>query len=361
MQDSVGFAIRVENRYKGIRSPHKIKMAVSGCARECAEAQSKDVGLIATENGYNLYVCGNGGAKPRHAELLAADLDEPTAIKYVDRFLAYYISTADKLTRTSAWREKLEGGIDHIRDVVVHDKLGLCDELEAMIQRLVDSYQCEWAAVVRDPEKRRLFRQFANTEETEGCIEIVSERGQPRPASWPADFVSLEQFRALSAEAAVERPTTWVRVGAVADFPRDGGAAIKYGGVQIAVFNFATRGEWYACQNMCPHKKAFVLSRGILGDAAGVPKVACPLHKKTFSLVSGESLQQEEYRIRTFPVRVEGDQVYLDLPSSDALDQALSTEVGCRLAAACEAHAQEPKGSGNGEAAYCLAGSGQEA
>jgi nitrite reductase (NADH) large subunit len=361
MQDSVGFAIRVENRYKGIRSPHKIKMAVSGCARECAEAQSKDVGLIATENGYNLYVCGNGGAKPRHAELLAADLDEPTAIKYVDRFLAYYISTADKLTRTSVWREKLEGGIDHIRDVVVHDKLGLCDELEAMIQRLVDSYQCEWAAVVRDPEKRRLFRQFANTEETEGCIEIVSERGQPRPASWPADFVSLEQFRALSAEAAVERPTTWVRVGAVADFPRDGGAAIKYGGVQIAVFNFATRGEWYACQNMCPHKKAFVLSRGILGDAAGVPKVACPLHKKTFSLVSGESLQQEEYRIRTFPVRVEGDQVYLDLPSSDALDQALSTEVGCRLAAACEAHAQEPKGSGNGEAAYCLAGSGQEA
>ncbi len=126
VQDSVGFAIRVENRYKGIRAPHKIKMAVSGCIRECAEAQSKDVGLIATEKGYNLYVCGNGGSKPRHAELLATDLDEETALRYIDRFLMYYIMTADKLTRTSVWCEKLEGGLEHIRDVVVHDKLGIC-------------------------------------------------------------------------------------------------------------------------------------------------------------------------------------------------------------------------------------------
>ncbi len=339
VQDSVGFAIRIENRYRGIRSPHKIKMAVSGCVRECAEAQSKDVGLIATESGYNLYVCGNGGSKPRHAELLARDLDEETAIKYVDRFLMYYISTADKLTRTSVWREKLEGGIDHIRDVVVHDKLGLASELEAMIQRLIDTYQCEWAAVVRDPKKRRRFRQFANTEESEPCIEIVSERGQQRPASWPSDFVSLEQFRSLSAYTPDEQPTTWVRVGAVSDFPKDGGAAIKYGRVQIAVFNFTTRGEWYASQNMCPHKKAFVLSRGIVGDAGGIPKVACPLHKKTFSLISGESLQQEEFRIRTFPVRVEGDDVYLDLPSAEVLDQELATEIGCRLATSCESHA----------------------
>ena len=114
----------------------------------------------------------------------------------------YYISTADKLTRTSVWREKLEGGIDHIRDVVVHDKLGLAGELEAMIQRLVDTYQCEWAAVVRDPEKRRQFRQFANTDDSEPCIEIVSERGQQRPASWPSDFVSLEQFRRIQSPRA---------------------------------------------------------------------------------------------------------------------------------------------------------------
>jgi nitrite reductase (NADH) large subunit len=336
VQDSVGFAIRVENRYKGIRSPHKIKMAVSGCVRECAEAQSKDVGLIATENGYNLYVCGNGGSKPRHAELLAGDLDEATAIKYVDRFLAYYISTADKLTRTSVWREKLEGGIDHIRDVVVHDKLGLADELEAMIQRLVDTYQCEWAAVVRDPQKRRQFRQFVNTDETESCIEIVSERGQQRPAPWPSEPVSLERFRAMHGHALTEEAATWVRVGQVEDFPKDGGAAVKHGQVQIAVFNFASRGEWFACQNMCPHKKAFVLSRGIVGDASGVPKVACPLHKKTFSLVTGESLQQEEYRIRTFPVRVEGDDVFVKLPPVETLDRELATEIGCRLATTCE-------------------------
>lgn len=338
VQDSVGFAIRVENRYKGIRSPHKIKMAVSGCVRECAEAQSKDVGLIATENGYNLYVCGNGGSKPRHAELLATDLDEDTAIRYVDRFLMYYISTADKLTRTSVWREKLEGGIEHIRDVVVHDKLGLAAELEAMIARLIDTYQCEWAAVVRDPEKRKRFQQFANTDETESCIEIVSERGQQRPGPWPADFVSLEQFRALSNLPPVDQATSWIRVGATSDFPKDGGAAIKYGRVQIAVFNFTSRGEWYASQNMCPHKKAFVLSRGIVGDASGVPKVACPLHKKTFSLISGESLQQEEYRIRTFPVRIDGEDVYLDLPPTDVLDKELATEIGCRLATSCASH-----------------------
>jgi nitrite reductase (NADH) large subunit len=288
VQDSVAFAIRVENRYKGIRAPHKIKMAVSGCIRECAEAQSKDVGLIATEQGYNLYVCGNGGSKPRHADLLATDLDEDTALRSVDRFLMYYIMTADRLTRTSVWCEKLEGGLDHIRDVIVHDKLGIAAELDAMMSRLVGAYQCEWAAVVHDPEKRKLFRQFMNSDVTESCIEIVHERGQARPADWPSEFVSLEQFRMLDGRSwadherdAEPSSASWVAVGKVADFPRDGGATIKYGRSQIAVFNLTSRGEWYASQNMCPHKKAFVLSRGILGDAAGEPKVACPLHKKT--------------------------------------------------------------------------------
>jgi len=161
--DSVGFAIRIENRYRGIRAPHKLKFAVSGCVRECAEAQGKDVGLIATENGYNLYVCGNGGATPRHADLLVADIDEETAVKYMDRFLMYYIMTADKLTRTSVWLEKMEGGLDHIRDVVINDSLNICDELEARMQMLVDTYQCEWKTVVEDPEKRAFFKQFVNT------------------------------------------------------------------------------------------------------------------------------------------------------------------------------------------------------
>ena len=80
-------ALEIENRYKGLRAPHKLKFAVSGCTRECAEAQSKDVGVIATEKGWNLYVCGNGGMKPRHAELLACDLDRATLLRYIDRLL----------------------------------------------------------------------------------------------------------------------------------------------------------------------------------------------------------------------------------------------------------------------------------
>jgi NAD(P)H-dependent nitrite reductase large subunit/NAD(P)H-dependent nitrite reductase small subunit len=345
VQDSVGYAIRVEHRYKGIRAPHKIKMAVSGCIRECAEAQGKDVGLIATENGYNLYVCGNGGSKPRHADLLASDLDEDTALRYIDRFLAYYIMTADRLTRTSVWLEKLEGGIDHIRDVVVADKLGIAAELEALTQRLVDTYECEWAAVVRDPEKRRRFRQFVNSDEEEPCIEFVHERGQSRPADWPSEFVSLEQFRMLDGRSLGEHEEQngsglrWVQVGFADDFPIDGGATVKYGKSQIAVFNFASRGDWYASQNMCPHKKAFVLSRGIVGSAGETPKIACPLHKKTFSLETGESLQGEEYRIKTFRVKVENGRVYVELPPPESLDPVMATEIGCELATYCNGHA----------------------
>ena len=357
-QDSVGFAIRVENRYKGIRAPHKVKMAVSGCVRECAEAQCKDVGLVATENGYNLYVCGNGGAKPRHADLLVADIDEETAIRYIDRFFAYYISTAEKLTRTSVWCEKLEGGIDHIRDVVVEDKLGICEELEARMQHLVDTYHCEWKRVVDDPEQRKRFRQFVNTEEEESLIEFVDERGQTRPADWVSELVSLDQIGLPSeaneagektdTESQTETPNLsgdWVDVGAVDDFPIDGGAAIKYGQVQIAVFRFESRNEWYACQQMCPHKKAFVLSRGIVGDAGGVPKVACPLHKKNFSLESGECLTEEPYALEVFPVKVREGRVLLSLPPEAALNQRLATGIGRKLATepACQSCSSNPQ------------------
>jgi nitrite reductase (NADH) large subunit len=344
VQDSVGFAIRVEHRYKGMRAPHKIKMAVSGCIRECAEAQSKDVGLIATEQGYNLYICGNGGAKPRHADLLASDLDEELALKYIDRFLAYYIMTAERLTRTSVWLEKLEGGTEHIRDVVIHDKLGIAGELEAMTQHLVDTYECEWAAVVRNPEKRRRFRQFVGSDESDPCIEFVSERGQSRPVDWPSDFVSLEQFRMHDGRVLgelLESDLRWVAVGHVDDFPIDGGATVKYGKSQIAVFNFARRGEWYATQNMCPHKRAFVLSRGIMGSAGEEPKIACPLHKKTFSLKSGESLQGEEYRIKTFRAKVEDGRVFVELPPPEALDPLMRDETSCAVASCCNGDARD--------------------
>jgi NAD(P)H-dependent nitrite reductase large subunit/NAD(P)H-dependent nitrite reductase small subunit len=344
VQDAVGFAVRLENRYKGIRAPHKIKSAVSGCVRECAEAQGKDFGLVATEKGYNLYVCGNGGARPRHADLLAVDIDEETAITYIDRFLMYYIMTADKLTRTAVWIDKLEGGIEHLKEVIIADKLGICAELEARMQFLVDSFRCEWTEVVHDPAKRRLFRQFVNTDDTEPCIETVSERGQRRPADWPSEAVSRQQINLLERLGGAEHDpssaadSTWVNVAAAADIPPNGGATMKYGKVQIAVFHFASRGAWYACQQMCPHKKAFVLSRGILGDAGGVPKIACPLHKKTFSLESGACLSGDDYAVQVFPVKVEDGSVYLKLPPAEVLDRYLATEIGCRLATSCNAN-----------------------
>ncbi len=334
VQDSVRFAIEVEKRYRGIRAPHKIKFAVSGCARECAEAQSKDVGLIATENGYNLYVGGNGGAKPRHADLFATDIDEPTAIRFIDRFLMYYIFTANKLTRTATWLEQLDGGLKHVQEVVIDDKLGLCDEFEQRMQHLVDTYQCEWKAVVDDPEKRKLYRQFVNTKEIEPDIEFVDERGQRRPSDWSTED-QLVQIQTLdgphTTKEASKRPEApkprWIEVGSVSDFPRDGGAAVKVGDVQIAVFNFASRGEWYACQNMCPHKNALVLSRGILGDVNDTPKIACPLHKKTFSLKSGECLSGEDYSVKTFPIQIDAGKVLVQVPPETQLDALLSTKL----------------------------------
>ena len=182
VQDSVGMAILVENRYKGLRAPHKLKSAVSGCTRECAEAQSKDFGVIATENGWNLYVCGNGGMKPRHADLFATDLDDDTLIRYIDRFLMFYIRTADRLQRTSVWMDNLEGGIDYLRDVIIEDSLGIAAELEAQMEHVAGTYACEWKAAIEDPEKRKRFRQFVNSDEPDSGVVFVRERDQVRPA-----------------------------------------------------------------------------------------------------------------------------------------------------------------------------------
>ena len=181
VQDSVGFAIQIENRYKGLRSPHKIKFAVSGCTRECAEAQSKDVGIIATEKGWNLYVCGNGGMKPRHADLLASDLDTETLIKTVDRFLMFYIRTADRLQRTSVWLENLEGGLDYLKQVVLEDKLNIAAELEAEMQLVVDVYECEWKRAINDPQTLKRFKHFVNSDKADDNVVFVGERGQKRP------------------------------------------------------------------------------------------------------------------------------------------------------------------------------------
>ncbi|WP_374246625.1 nitrite reductase large subunit NirB [Zoogloea sp.] len=182
VDDSVGLAVELENRYKGLRAPHKIKFGVSGCTRECAEAQGKDVGIIATDKGWNLYVCGNGGMKPRHAELIAADLSKEKLVQLIDRFLMFYVRTADRLQRTSTWRDNLEGGLDYLKDVVVNDSLGLAAELEAQMQHVVETYQCEWKTAVTNPDVRKRFRTFVNSDKADEHIVFVEERGQIRPA-----------------------------------------------------------------------------------------------------------------------------------------------------------------------------------
>jgi len=182
VDDSVALAIELENRYKGLRSPHKIKFGVSGCTRECAEAQGKDIGIIATETGWNLYVCGNGGMKPRHADLFATHLDKETLIKYIDRFLSFYVRTADRLQRTSVWLENMEGGLDYLKSVVIADKLGLCEQLEQQMQHVITTYQCEWKTTIEDAAKLKRFHHFVNSDQLDDNLVFVEERGQLRPA-----------------------------------------------------------------------------------------------------------------------------------------------------------------------------------
>jgi len=268
VQDSTGLAVILENRYKGLRAPHKIKMAVSGCTRECAEAQSKDVGVIATDKGWNLYLCGNGGMKPRHADLFASDLDDATLLRYVDRFLMFYIRTADRLQRTSTWRDNLEGGLEYLREVIIDDSLGIADELEQEMQRVVDTYQCEWQTTLQDPGR-------------------------------------LAQFRTL--EAAPVATKRWQAVCTLDEIPEEAGIGARLGGEHIALFRFGK--AVYALEDREPGGSVSVLSRGILGDAGGEPVVISPLYKTRIRLRDGRQVDTGEVAVRAWPVKVDGDRV----------------------------------------------------
>ncbi|WP_299064614.1 nitrite reductase large subunit NirB [uncultured Polaribacter sp.] len=184
MAESVSFGIELENRYRGIRAPHKIKGGVSGCIRECAEARGKDFGLIAVEGGWNLYLGGNGGANPRHAELFAEQIDNETVVKYLDRYLMFYMRTAKPLQRTAAWQERLEGGLDYLKEVIIDDKLGIAQDLETEMQTLVNKFECEWTQAVNDPEVMKRFNHFVNSDEEDDNIAFVSLRDQKMPQPW---------------------------------------------------------------------------------------------------------------------------------------------------------------------------------
>ncbi|KFA65808.1 hypothetical protein S40285_05369 [Stachybotrys chlorohalonatus IBT 40285] len=331
--DSVGLAVELEQRYKGLRAPHKFKGGVSGCVRECAEAQSKDFGLIATPKGWNVFVGGNGGAKPRHAEIIAEDVTKREAIRILDRFLIFYIRSADKLERTARWIEKYPGGIKGIKDVVVKDSLGICAELEKEMETLVGLYHCEWTNVVNSKERRKAFKQFANTDETQNVSELISERTQNRPADWPADSSPLH-FSVL--DVAKDAQWEWRSVCKLSNLDRQEDSptsvTIKYGDSQLAVWNIPGRGL-RASQNMCPHRRAFVLADGLVGeDEKGREYVSCPLHKRNYLLESnqkegGGSCSDTDYSIMTFEAKAdeENDAILLKLPPTDALDAVLST------------------------------------
>lgn len=314
VQDSTGFAIRVEERYRGIRAPHKVKSAVSGCIRECAEAQSKDFGLIATENGWNLYLNGNGGSNPRHADLFATDLTEDEAIRLIDRWFMYYIHTANPLERTARWFERLEGGLPELQAILIDDKLGICESLEKDMAALVASYQCEWKGVVEDPERQKMFTHFANEEGPDPSLRFVEERGQKRPEDWAVEGTATES----DAPTAVvpEDEWTWMPLGEADSIPRDSGRAMRVPGGQLAVFHHAGRDTYYATENRCPHQGDMVLARGLVGSDGEEPKVACPLHKKTFSLQNGKGLSDPNFCVDTYPIEVREGTLFVKLPPS---------------------------------------------
>ncbi|MFI9115669.1 nitrite reductase large subunit NirB [Streptomyces venezuelae] len=249
--DSVQLAIDLELRYRGLRAPHKIKGGVSGCLRECAEARGKDIGVIATAGGWNLYVCGNGGTDPRHAELLASDLSAAELFALIDRFLMYYVRTGERLERTSAWLERLGGGTARLREVLIEDSLGICAELEEQLERHVAAYRDEWRAVLDDPAALARF--------------------EPHVAG--VEFLE----------------------------PGRGRAAVLADGTEAALFRDGD-GEVFAVGNRDPFSGADVMANGIMGRRDGVPVVASPLHKQEFDLRTGACLDDPDVALPVLPV-----------------------------------------------------------
>lgn len=296
-------------------------------------------GLIATEKGFNIFVAGNGGAKPKHAELLAQDVPPLEVVPILDRYLMLYMRTADRLQRTARWLEALPGGIRYLREVILDDKLGINASLEAQMAELVDSYFDEWAEAVNNQAIASKFRQFHNTDESLDSMDVERERDQTRPVCW-AKEPAKQNFQGLRGQWTT---TTWQPVIEAAHFdgadalPSGVSAAIKRGDTQLAVWRI--RGRYYATQQMCPHKRAFVLSDGLVGeeirkekkDSTGRPPstslwISCPYHKRNFDLGQGGCKDDSELSIATFEVEERSDgQVYLRLPPVEELDAALGT------------------------------------
>ena len=268
-----------------------------------------DFGLIATETGWNLYLGGNGGSTPRHADLFATDLSEEEATRLIDRFLMYYIHTANPLERTARWLDRLEGGLAELQAIVLDDKLGICESLEKDMSALVATYQCEWKEVVESPDRKKLFAHFSNDDEPDPTLRFVEERGQMRPEDWEEGTVDESVV-----SVAPESEWTWLPLGSASDVPRDSGRAMRVPGGRIAVFHHRRDDTYDATENRCPHQKDMVLARGLLGSDGDEPKVACPLHKKTFSLQTGKGLSDPSFCVETYPVEIRTGEIFVKLP-----------------------------------------------
>ena len=300
VQDSVKMAIELELRYRGLRSPHKLKFGVSGCARECAEARSKDVGVIATDRGWNMYVGGNGGFTPRHAELFASDIDTQTLIRYVDRFIMYYIRSADRLQRTATWIQSIEGGLDHVKEVVIQDSLGLSGELESAVATHVDKYQDEWNLVLEDPVKLQYFSSFVNAPaQPDPSIEFITERAQPRPT--PVNLLAKKPNREVSVDE-------WIPVCKQEDLQMQRPHAAIVHGYQLAIVMHSD-GRIYAVENFDPFSGANVLSRGLIGSKEDRPVIISPMYRHSFDLTNGKCIEDESISIGVHSVRVRDGQV----------------------------------------------------
>jgi nitrite reductase (NAD(P)H) len=285
-------------------------------------------GLIATEKGFNIFVGGNGGATPRHSELLAKDVPPGDVVPILDRYLMFYIRTADKLQRTARWMENLPGGIKYLREVILEDKLGICASLEAQMEELVGTFFDEWAAAINDPERRKQFQQFDNTDETVQNMELEEDRGQTRPVYWAKESVK-EDFKNTKWTSLTWQPIIEASHFKGADEAPNGiSATIKRGDTQLAIFR--VKGKYLASQQMCPHKRAFVLSDGLIGDSGDKLWVSCPYHKRNYELngeQAGRCQNDEEVSIATFPVEEREDgMVYLKLPPVHELDGVLGTK-----------------------------------
>ena len=330
-------AVTMENRYKGLRAPHKIKMAASGCLRECAEAQGKDVGVIATQAGYNLYVCGNGGAKPVHAKLLATDCSVEQVLKYTDRFLMFYISTAKHLQRTAPWLAELEGGIEYLKKVVIEDSLGIADDLEKMMENNRSNEKCEWKEVAYDEELRKKFKQFANTDETHDSeqIEYIDMRGQRHPNLYsPPDITGAALYTKEDAKESWE----WIFAGLTSAYPPNGGLSVKHGTQELAVFHLPKQAEedqWLAAQNLCPHKQARSISRGLVGEQPnGTLTLADPIYKTTYDLRTGRGIGNPNFNLSTFKTKVEDGKVFVQVPPSEEMEEAFEKQIRASFKAA---------------------------